>query len=333
MTIEAVWKKIDDWFDAHDATQNIGARQAPATDAALRALSQHLAAELPKELVSSLKVHNGAGDFESYELLGCEAIQQWWDVMQKWREDGAPWESSWIPFAADSCGNLLCIEPPSNFVRFVEPRTEETGRAALSLRRWFKRYAKRLEEGLLAVNEEGFVEEPVVAPSVKVSEKLPCIEDYKDIVAAIEADDAAGVLRGLERAGLGLNVCVRYDEPVIGMAAMERSMTVVNALLDAGVDVDLGRSMGERTALFWACWGMSAKLELVELLLAHGADPNAMTGYDGTPLHSAVMWRHADMIGAMLAAGGDPSLTDAKGRTPRAAAAPHIAGVFDRWWL
>ena len=91
-----------------------------------------------------------------------------------------------------------------------------------------------------------------------------------------------------------------------------------------------GAAVGKRTALFWACWGMQARLELVELLLQHDADPNAQTAYDGTPLHSAIMWDQGDIVRVLIAAGADPACKDAKGRTARDAASGRTRELLDK---
>lgn len=71
--------------------------------------------------------------------------------------------------------------------------------------------------------------------------------------------------------------------------------------------------------LLRAAWWLHA--DMVALLLAHGADPNALSTGDATVLMVVAMGLHpqradgAFMIGALIAAGADPLLTDAEGRT------------------
>ncbi|TIS50178.1 MAG: ankyrin repeat domain-containing protein, partial [Mesorhizobium sp.] len=50
------------------------------------------------------------------------------------------------------------------------------------------------------------------------------------------------------------------------------------------------------------------RLEIVRVLLEHGADPNMRGVNDWTPLHYAVSRRDAEAIGLLLASGADPSL-------------------------
>jgi ankyrin repeat protein len=76
-------------------------------------------------------------------------------------------------------------------------------------------------------------------------------------------------------------------------------------MLANGAEVDCGKEQGLRTALFESAWGAKADPALTKLLLSHDAAPNALTAYDGTPLHSAAMWGNAQIISALLAAGAN----------------------------
>ncbi|MDG4884976.1 ankyrin repeat domain-containing protein [Mesorhizobium sp. WSM4884] len=50
------------------------------------------------------------------------------------------------------------------------------------------------------------------------------------------------------------------------------------------------------------------RLDVIRLLLEHGADPNMRGVNDWTPLHYAVAQRDAEAIRLLLASGADPSL-------------------------
>lgn len=59
-----------------------------------------------------------------------------------------------------------------------------------------------------------------------------------------------------------------------------------------------------------------ARLEVVEVLLAQGADPNSVTGRGNTPLHAAAYRGTPTVTQALLEAGSDPDRKNSRGETP-----------------
>ncbi len=66
-----------------------------------------------------------------------------------------------------------------------------------------------------------------------------------------------------------------------------------------------------------------ARPEVVHFLLAHGADPNAVTnnGMDNRPLHAAIAGQSSQIVAALLAKGAQPNVQQTGGFTPLHAAA------------
>jgi ankyrin repeat protein len=92
---------------------------------------------------------------------------------------------------------------------------------------------------------------------------------------------------------------------------------VVAALLAAGASVDAADERGY-TALFHACHDPDADRghpEVVELLIAAGADKEAAIGFGVRPLMFAAGNGEAGVVEALLRAGADPLARNEVGRT------------------
>ena len=104
---------------------------------------------------------------------------------------------------------------------------------------------------------------------------------------------------------LSLRVSAQADLPLIE-AAKNRDMEEVSLLLNnPGIDVNAG-SADDTSALHWAVhWD---ERDMVDMLLAAGADPNPANDYGVTPLMQACVNRNDDMVVKLLDAGADPNV-------------------------
>jgi ankyrin repeat protein len=96
-------------------------------------------------------------------------------------------------------------------------------------------------------------------------------------------------------------------------AAFNKHAACVSALLAAGADPD-ARTIVDSTPLHFPVGGCP---DSVAALLAAGASPSAANKYRGTPAHLAALHNHAPVLRQLLAA--DPAATllrDSDGRTP-----------------
>jgi ankyrin repeat protein/thiol-disulfide isomerase/thioredoxin len=97
-------------------------------------------------------------------------------------------------------------------------------------------------------------------------------------------------------------------------AAVRGNIPLVRVLLDAKAQVRLKDAVGQ-TALHLAA--RNGEIEVMELLLAAGADPLAEDSrFLGTPLHHAVIGGHADAVLWLLRHGCPVSLRDEEGSAP-----------------
>lgn len=100
-------------------------------------------------------------------------------------------------------------------------------------------------------------------------------------------------------------------------ASMARdTLGVVQALAD-GADVnalDTRTNLNGRRALNWAAWYNN--VSVVELLLAAGAEIDAVNNTGFSPLHHAAEAGSPDAARALIAGGADPHLTNFAGRAP-----------------
>lgn len=335
--VRELWREIDRWHDEHGAAREISARRAGASSDALAELEARLGRELPADYRESLAIHDGGGYFESYEHLSSRAAGATWAVWHDLSERGTLarrpiadpgalrtwWNDAWIPFAQDSCGNLLCLDT-SGRGRILALETQDgQGAYVVAGKRTFtdflRAYRDKLVSGKLAVDDEGFVTEPLLKPSVTTTAgPAPALEPKlaERVEKLITQGDATALAKLLDAERANADHALKYGRIPLAIAAERGKLAIVELLLARGANPNAGRERGERTALFWAVWGMNTSGAIVDALLRAGADPNAMTRYDGTPLHAAVMWSSAANVATLLRHGGDPHQTNAAGETP-----------------
>lgn len=89
--------------------------------------------------------------------------------------------------------------------------------------------------------------------------------------------------------------------PALSIAAHNGQIQTVEMLLAAGADVDALTSYGRRSALHSALY--PKEKDIVELLIRAGADVNAKDDTGETPMHEAAMQDRGDAARLLIAAG------------------------------
>ena len=97
----------------------------------------------------------------------------------------------------------------------------------------------------------------------------------------------------------------------IHKAVEEGNIEAVKKFLAAGIDVNAKAFITGSTPLH-----IAATKEVVELLIAKGADVNAKDKYDMTPLHPAAGRGHKEVVELLIAKGADVNAKDEDGDTP-----------------
>lgn len=82
----------------------------------------------------------------------------------------------------------------------------------------------------------------------------------------------------------------------------------IEKLIKAGSNPNYGDAGGFPSIIAALSTNRQDKLEIVQVLLDHGADPNRRGVNDWTPLHYAVSIRDPNAMSLLLASGADPSL-------------------------
>ena len=106
--------------------------------------------------------------------------------------------------------------------------------------------------------------------------------DHEAAYALIKKGDSVGLRAMLKDDPYVASSRNKYGMPLLIRACMGDNIACVKALLEAGADIKVTDKNLQRTALHCAA-GWST-LEMVELLVAKGADINAMTVKGDTPL-------------------------------------------------
>jgi len=105
-----------------------------------------------------------------------------------------------------------------------------------------------------------------------------------------------------------------HGEDALMLAAQVGSEPLVRLLLERAADVRAIDAVYRRTALGFALWGRSTGV--IQALIEAGAEVDARDRGGWTPLMHAVSSGNAEMAGCLLAAGADPD-AEAFGDTPR----------------
>ncbi|MGB7932189.1 MAG: ankyrin repeat domain-containing protein, partial [Gammaproteobacteria bacterium] len=85
-------------------------------------------------------------------------------------------------------------------------------------------------------------------------------------------------------------------------------------LLESGAEVDAVATNSGCTSLHYAA--SLGHVELCELLVRYGADPDAQTARLETPLHLAVVREHTDVVALLLKYHARLDIRDKNGMTP-----------------
>ena len=118
----------------------------------------------------------------------------------------------------------------------------------------------------------------------------------------------------------------------LGLACFFGHRDVARLLLDAGANPNQASRNALRVAPLHSA-APPGTPALVDLLLQHGADPNAGESNGMTPLHTAAGNGNREIVAVLLSAGADRTRQSHDGRTPAAIARqyghPEIAAELD----
>ena len=103
--------------------------------------------------------------------------------------------------------------------------------------------------------------------------------------------------------------------PALGLAIFFRQPHVARFLIEQGADVNAAAENAQRVAPLHAAAAVRDR-ETTELLLAHGADPNAKQQLDYTPLHGAASRGDMELAKVLLAHGAEREARGSDGKTP-----------------
>ena len=179
----------------------------------------------------------------------------------------------------------------------------------------------------------------------------PNLADDRGVTPLIAAGSSGEftLFEALLDGGADPNARSKDGETALIGAALRGDMDKLDLLLEAGVDLDLQNREGD-TALHAAVrrdWSTNEERAAsrtgdshlrepnftVAALLDAGADPNVANAKGETPLFTAIDKAHVGNAGALLAGGADPIVQNEKGETPivKAALAPKTSSSTDRY--
>ena len=125
---------------------------------------------------------------------------------------------------------------------------------------------------------------------------------------AVSEGDLCTVKLLLER-GAEVNVRANNGGIPLNNAIFRGDTSILICLLENGADVSLKEgTVPPLQPIEYATIRLSRDKSIVEILLRHGADPNAASSSEGTPLQGAIRRNNAGVVQCLLENGANPSL-------------------------
>lgn len=156
-----------------------------------------------------------------------------------------------------------------------------------------------------------------------------------DIISAIYRRDYQVLALQLQGEAVNERDAHGFTPLIHAILATPVDATLVAFLLAHGADANLPDGQDRWTPLHFAA--REQKLDILEMLLAAGANIDAIDSRQRTPLWRSV-WgpgTNKDVVLALLRAGADPERPDQGGLSPREVAnahgKPEIVGLFDQF--
>ncbi|KAH9003818.1 ankyrin repeat-containing domain protein [Lactarius hatsudake] len=126
-------------------------------------------------------------------------------------------------------------------------------------------------------------------------------------------ENDVGIVRLLLKFGVDANVRTKDKTTPLHLVAQNGGPKIARVLIDHGANVDAKNDEGE-TPLYLAS---GSRYHVAHLLLKRGAEVNARTKNKATPLHSAATDRYGpEIVQMLLGHGADPDAKNDKGETP-----------------
>ena len=119
-------------------------------------------------------------------------------------------------------------------------------------------------------------------------------------------NDNVAVIGLLLDAGAAINARLPSGQVPVGYAAHSGHADVVAALADGGADLEACTLKRKLTPLFLAA--KHGHMAVVDVLLAHGANPNAPNGVLATPLYVACKFGHEEVVARLVHSNADVRL-------------------------
>ncbi len=152
-----------------------------------------------------------------------------------------------------------------------------------------------------------------------------------DIWEAAAVGDLPRVQELLGKDATLLNAYAPDGFTPLGLAAFFGHAAVLEMLLEGGAQVNLASRNAMQVRPLHSAVAQRdilAARQMAELLLAHGAEVNAVQMGSFTALHEAASRGDAALVRLLLAAGADPAACTDTGQTPRDLAKPDVLSLL-----